>query len=143
MPAGRQEGPPYLAWLKLAHNRVRPCYHCGVLRTALALFLAALPALAQQQAAEKPKEPSEEGIPVTSQLVIDKCGGCHAKDAKGNLSRISWERTTPEGWQQAVKRMVRLNGAQLTPDDARQIVRYLSNHHGLAPEEARPALYVA
>jgi len=46
-----------------------------------------------------PAGPSEEGIPVTSELVLNKCGGCHVKDAKGNLSRISWIRTTPEGWE--------------------------------------------
>jgi quinohemoprotein amine dehydrogenase len=92
---------------------------------------------------EKPKEPSEEGIPVTSQLVIDKCASCHRKDDKNRLTRISWERLTPEGWQQTIKRMVRLNGLTLAPEEARQIVRYLSNNHGLAPEEARPALYQA
>src|SRR5215831_5934823 len=57
-------------------------------------------------ATEKP----EEGFPVTNQLVIEKCGTCHKKDDKGQLSRISWERTTPEGWEEAIKRMVRLNG---------------------------------
>ncbi len=92
---------------------------------------------------EKPKEPSEEGIPVTSKLVVDKCGVCHKKDEKGNLSRISWERTAPEGWELAIKRMVRLNGVSLTPEEARAVVKYLSNNHGLAPEEARPVLYVA
>jgi len=85
----------------------------------------------------------EEGIPVTDPLVIAKCAGCHTKDAKGNLLRISWERTTPEGWEEAIKRMVRLNGLSLTPADARSIVKYLSSHHGLAPEEARTVMYIA
>src|SRR5579863_2796033 len=61
------------------------------------------------------EEPAEEGIPVTDPLVISRCGTCHTKDAKNNLSRISWERTTPEGWEQAIKRMVRLNGMTITP----------------------------
>ena len=39
--------------------------------------------------------------------------------------------------------MVRLHGVSLTPDEARQIVRYLSTQHGLAPEEARTAFYQA
>ena len=43
----------------------------------------------------------------------------------------------------AIKRMVRLNGLSLTPDEAKQIVKYLSNNHGLAPDEARPAFYEA
>jgi quinohemoprotein amine dehydrogenase len=94
-------------------------------------------------AQEKPKESSEEGIPVTNQLVIDKCSTCHKRDEKGRLTRISYERLTPEGWQQAIKRMVRLNGLTLSPEDARVIVKYLSNNHGLAPEEAKPAMYQA
>ncbi len=102
-------------------------------RVPILALLVALPALAQG--------PSEEGIPVTSQLVIDKCSSCHAKDEKGNLTRISFERSTPEGWQQALRRMGRLHGVQLTPEEAREIVKYLANRHGLAPEEARPAMY--
>jgi quinohemoprotein amine dehydrogenase len=88
--------------------------------------------------ADKP----EEGIPVTDPLVISKCGTCHAKDDKGNLARISWERSTPEGWEQAIKRMVRLNGLTISPTDARAIVKYLGTYHGLAPEEAKPVMYM-
>ena len=73
-------------------------------------------------------------IPVSDPLVVAKCSGCHHKDDKGNLSRISWLRSAPEGWQQAIKRMVRLHGLTLAPDDARKIVQYLSDQHGLAPE---------
>ena len=68
--------------------------------------------------------------------MISRYGTCHQKDEKGNLSRISWERTTPEGWEEAIKRMVRLNGATLEPAEARTILKYLSTYHGLAPEEA-------
>src|SRR6202789_3367119 len=85
---------------------------------------------------------SEDGIPVTDALTISKCASCHAKDDKGNLSRISWIRTTPEGWEEAIKRMVRLNGVSLEPADARLIVKYLSTSHGLAPEEAKPVMYM-
>jgi quinohemoprotein amine dehydrogenase len=88
------------------------------------------------------EEPVEEGIPVTDPLVISRCGTCHTKDAKGNLSRISWERTTPEGWEQAIKRMVRLNGMTITPAEARSIVKYLATYHGLAPEEAKAVMYM-
>ena len=107
---------------------------------SLIISLAAL-AIASGQEPSAPKPPPEEGIPITNALVIEKCGVCHKKDDKGNLSRLSWERATPEGWQEAIKRMVRLNGLQLSPDEARQIVRYLSTEHGLAPEEAKPAMY--
>jgi quinohemoprotein amine dehydrogenase len=84
---------------------------------------------------------TEAGIPVTDALTREKCGACHTADAKGNLSRISWVRTSPEGWDQAIKRMVRLNGAAVTPEEARHIVHYLADTHGLAPEEAKPVSY--
>ncbi|HXF38960.1 MAG TPA: quinohemoprotein amine dehydrogenase subunit alpha [Blastocatellia bacterium] len=101
------------------------------------------PAQAPPALDDKAKEAIEEGIPVTSQLVIDRCVACHKKDEKSRLTRISYERTTPEGWQQVIKRMIRLNGLTISPDEAKQIVKYLSNNHGLAPEEARPAFYEA
>lgn len=83
----------------------------------------------------------EAGIPVNDPLVIAKCGTCHTRDAQGNMQRISWERTTPEGWQEAIKRMVAADGITLTPEEARAIVKYLSASHGLAPEEAQPIMY--
>ncbi len=59
------------------------------------------------------------------------------------MQRISFERTTPEGWQEALKRMILTNGVELTPPEARVIVKYLSASHGLAPEEAKPLMYDA
>lgn len=100
------------------------------------------PIYSQSSAARESGQPAD-GIPVTDPLVISKCSGCHRKDEKGNLTRISWERTTPEGWQEVIKRMVRSNGLQLTPDEARAIVKSLSASHGLAPEEAKPVMYMA
>jgi quinohemoprotein amine dehydrogenase len=118
------------------------------MKILLAMILA-LPMLAQAQkpqaasSAEPAKSAPEEGIPVTSQLVISKCGACHTKDDKGNMLRISWERATPEGWEEALKRMVRLRGVSLTPDEARSVLKYLATYHGLAPEEAKPIMYYA
>jgi len=89
------------------------------------------------------KDAKEPGFPVTDPLVVSKCGACHQPDTKGNLSRISWIRTTPEGWEEAIKRMVRLHGLALEPSDARKILRYLSDDHGLAPDEAKPVAYIA
>jgi quinohemoprotein amine dehydrogenase len=86
-------------------------------------------------------EKPEDGIPVTDALVISRCGTCHQKDDKGNLSRISFARTTPEGWEEAIKRMVRLNGLTLEPAEARSILKYLATDHGLSPEEAKPVMY--
>jgi quinohemoprotein amine dehydrogenase len=110
----------------------------------LAIFLSLVIApFAAAQPPQPSKPPAEEGIPVTDPLVIRKCSVCHRADEKGNLTRISWERSTPEGWQMALKRMIRLNGLMVTPDEARRIVKYLSTFHGLAPEEAKPAMYIA
>jgi quinohemoprotein amine dehydrogenase len=75
------------------------------------------------------------GIPIDDKLTISKCGGCHQRDASGVMTRISYIRTTPEVWEQAIKRMIRLNGLAATPEEVRDIVRYLSNNNGLAPEE--------
>src|SRR4051812_45352150 len=75
------------------------------------------------------------GIPINDPLVIRKCGGCHQRDANGMMTRISFIRTTPEVWEQAIKRMIRLNSLAATPQEVRDVVRYLSNNNGLAPEE--------
>jgi quinohemoprotein amine dehydrogenase len=83
------------------------------------------------------------GIPITHQLTIDKCGGCHPRDTSGMMRRISYMRTTPEVWEQAIKRMIRLNGLVLKPEEAREILRYLSDNNGLAPEEAKVSFWEA
>ena len=85
----------------------------------------------------------EAGIPIDNQLTITKCGGCHQRDAKGMMRRLSYIRTSPEVWEQAIKRMIRLNGLVIKPDEAREILRFLSNNNGLAPEEAKPAFWEA
>src|SRR5437667_1926687 len=105
---------------------------------ALGLTLLLAPA---QQAPTTDAEKKDEGVPVTSDLVRAKCGTCHRPDEKGRLTRISYRRTTPEGWQETIKRMVTLNSVALEPAEARDIVRYLADHHGLAPEEAQPAAF--
>src|ERR1700758_264663 len=83
------------------------------------------------------------GIPITHQLTIDKCQGCHPRDASGMMRRISYMRTTPEVWEQAMKRMIRLNGLVIKPEEAREILKYLSANNGLAPEEAKPVFWEA
>jgi len=108
------------------------------------MVLAGGLAQAQQTApATVTPNPADEGIPVTDPLVTGKCGACHKQDDKGNLSRISYARSAPEGWEEAIKRMVRLNGLTLTPVEAKAILKYLSSNHGLAPEEAKAVFYMA
>jgi quinohemoprotein amine dehydrogenase len=143
----------------LTHCRLMALFGSSALRLSLpkalalallpVLFLCAAPAFAQDnnadsaKAASATKDAPEEGIPVHNALVVAKCGECHKQDEKGNLSRISWIRTTPEGWEGAMKRMIRLNGVTLVPDEAKKILRYLSDTHGLAPDEAKPVAYIA
>src|SRR5436189_2275286 len=84
-----------------------------------------------------------QGIPIDDRLTIQKCGGCHQRDANGMMRRLSYIRTTPEVWEQAIKRMIRLNGLSLQPHEAREILRYLSAYNGLSPEEAKPIFWEA
>ena len=121
---------------------------CGVLAASSFVLFTSVPLAYSQRgggaraSAAPPNVETEEGIPVTDPLVVSKCGTCHAKDDKGNLSRISWERSTPEGWSEALKRMVRLNGLTITPQEARSVVKYLATYHGLSPEESKPVMYL-
>lgn len=104
------------------------------LLTTVFLVAAAESMLAQAHA-------PEQGIPIDNKLVIEKCGGCHRRDKDGMMGRLSYERTTPEVWEQNIKRMIRLNGLSATPAEVREIVKYLSNNNGLAPEELEPAFW--
>lgn len=110
-------------------------------RAAVLLFAAGSLLLAQTAPPATPGARPEPGIPVTNATVKAKCGGCHRDDGQGHLTRLAFERTTPEGWQQIIKRMVRLNGLALSPAEAREIVKALSETHGLAPEEAKPVAW--
>jgi len=111
---------------------------------AWSLALACVPASARAQEPPRPAADAavvDEGIPVDSPLVRARCGSCHKADDKGRMTRISYRRATPENWERTIKRMVALNHATLTPEDARAILKYLSDHNGLAPEELRPISY--
>ncbi len=93
------------------------------------------------QAQRSPPDTAQIGFPIDDATTIARCSSCHARDEKGRLGRISYMRKTPEGWQTSVRRMVSLNDVELTPDEARSIVRYLSNELGLAPEELKPGRF--
>jgi quinohemoprotein amine dehydrogenase len=116
---------------------------------AVVIFSPLLPAQQQPPApsaepkelSEKEKEDLDAGIPISSDLVRKTCSPCHKEDEKHRLTRISWRRTTPEGWEQTIKRMVSLNGVRMEPADAREILKYLADNLGLAPEEAKPASF--
>ena len=81
---------------------------------------------------------SEVGIPIDNQLTIAKCGGCHLRDANWHDATVVLHSDQSGGLvEQAIKRMVRLNGVTLKPEEAHEILRYLSANNGLAPEEGQ------
>lgn len=90
----------------------------------------------------KPKR-DKPGIAVDSSLMEKHCIGCHKKNDKGHMTRISYVRKGPEGWQITLKRMIRNHDLKFSPDEAKRMIRYLSNQHGLAREEAERGLYEA
>jgi quinohemoprotein amine dehydrogenase len=110
---------------------------------AVVLSGAILAAAQAPQPTSAPTAKPEEGIPIHDETVRKACGSCHRPDDKGQMSRISFQRNTPEGWQAQIQRMAALNGLRIDPATAREVVKYLSNHLGLAPEEAKPAAWEA
>ena len=108
--------------------------HAALSAAGLAVFLASspLPGLAQE-------DPG--GFAITNQNLIENCQRCHTVDDEDRMSRISYLRKTPEGWQTSIRRMVALHNVRVSPAEAREIVRYLADRQGIAPEELRPALF--
>src|SRR6267378_1308168 len=112
--------------------------------TVLGVFFAVSFARAQPPAEGSAQSAApNDGIPVQNDVVRARCGSCHKSDDKGRMSRISYRRASPENWERTVKRMATLNKVSLNPADARTIVKYLSDHFGLAPEEQRPIAFEA
>jgi quinohemoprotein amine dehydrogenase len=113
------------------------------MRTRLAAFAAVNGAvvLAALGASPLPAQDDPSGYAIDDATVVAECSRCHQQDEEGRLSRISWLRKTPEGWQTSLQRMVALHGVSVSPEDARAIVRYLADEQGLAPEELRPGRF--
>ena len=112
-----------------------------VARCRALVFAIGVGALLTPLSARAQSDTTDAGIPVESELVRNKCGGCHRPDASQRLSRISYRRASPENWERTIERMMTINHVVLTPVEARSIVKYLADHQGLAPEEARPAAF--
>jgi quinohemoprotein amine dehydrogenase len=90
--------------------------------------------------AQAPKD-TTTGYVIRDAATIRACGRCHKSDSAGYMSRLSYMRKTPEGWEASLRRMLSLNDVNVEPAVAREIVKYLSNNHGLAPDEARPGRF--
>jgi quinohemoprotein amine dehydrogenase len=84
---------------------------------------------------------SADGLPVKSELVRSTCGACHRVDSEQRMSRISYVRKTPEGWEETIQRMMRLHGLALSGTDARKIEQYLCDSHGLTASEIEKVAY--
>jgi quinohemoprotein amine dehydrogenase len=82
-----------------------------------------------------------DGYAVENETMVARCARCHTFDDERRMTRISYLRKTPEGWQTSIRRMVALHGVNLQASEAAEIVRYLSNEQGLAPEELRPGMF--
>ncbi len=115
-------------------------FHLDLTRAALLVAFSAMLWWPQDSRAQSAPV---QGIPIDDQLTIRKCGGCHQRDSNGMMRRLSYIRTSPEVWEQAIKRMIRLNGLSITPPEVRDVLRYLSSNNGLAPEEMKPAFWEA
>jgi len=74
-------------------------------------------------------------------LLQSRCAMCHAAQAGGKLDPIESERRTPEGWEMTIDRMIRMHGVRLQPNEGQALVKYLSDHYGLAPSEVEPYRY--
>src|SRR5687768_2414329 len=95
--------------------------------------VAAMPSIASAQGRD-----TTTGFEIRNDAIVRNCAGCHVRDSSGKfLSRLSYMRKTPEGWETSVRRMMTLQKVNVSPEDARAIVRYLSDNQGLAPSEAR------
>jgi len=124
-------------------TRTRSIFALGLVAPALAIaFVSAAPPTPVAAVAVGVVQ-IDEGIPVTSTEVRQACGACHPSDAEGRMSRISYRRATPENWELTVKRMLALNNAVLSPEQARVVLKYLADNHGLAPEEVKPIMFDA
>ena len=109
-----------------------------VAMTCWNLWLAAGAVVAISSVAPAQARDTTTGFEIRNDAVIRNCSGCHVRDSSGKfLSRLSYMRKTPEGWETSVRRMMTLQKVQVSEADARAIVRYLSDNQGLAPEEAR------
>ena len=82
----------------------------------------------------------ETGIPVTSDKVLNMCTDCH-KNNRGLVSRISYIRQSPEGWEETLWRHKRVRGLSITKEEKESLIRYFSTYQGLAPAEVAPYAY--
>lgn len=97
------------------------------LALALALLAPTLPALAQTKAIELPPDNAYgelkpgPGVEVTRQA----CRSCHSTDYV-----VMQPRGDARQWDGVVTKMIKVFGANITPEDAKTIGQYLSTQYG-------------
>jgi len=76
-------------------------------------------------------------------IIQSKCVACHTQEnAKPlQMSRMSHQRKTPEGWLMTIARMQVMHGLEVTDDERRTLVKYFADKQGLAPEETAGSRY--
>ena len=114
-----------------------PCPE-AMLRLQLAVLVALAAPLSTLEAQQRD---TTSGFAIREPAILSSCSSCHVADSSSVVSRLSFMRKTPEGWEMSIRRMVSLYKVPLDTTSARRIVRYLSDNQGLAPEEARPARF--
>lgn len=75
-------------------------------------------------------------------LLNERCAQCHTQEPGGALSRVSYQRKTPEAWFMTIVRMELVHGLKVTDDERRALIKYLSDRQGLAPEETQGYRYI-
>ncbi|MCF7981187.1 MAG: quinohemoprotein amine dehydrogenase subunit alpha [Pseudomonadales bacterium] len=83
------------------------------------------------------------------QIIRNNCVGCHIPESDDKLSRISYQRRTPEGWEMTIARMqlmhhVRISDQEIPISDEiiQKLVKYFADRQGLAPSESANYRYI-
>jgi quinohemoprotein amine dehydrogenase len=80
------------------------------------------------------------GIKITDGLILSTCTRCHSNN-DGIVSRISFMRKSPEGWEETLWRHKRIHGLSVSREQKESLIHYLSDRQGLAPAEVAPFAY--
>jgi quinohemoprotein amine dehydrogenase alpha subunit len=102
--------------------------HAISLALGIFIFMAAL------SYAETPFE--EFGV------VRQRCSVCHKLDQQGRVEVIEETRKTPEEWKVVTDRMIRINGAPISDKDFNPVIKELSKHLILTPQEMAEVAYI-
>lgn len=77
-----------------------------------------------------------------SGLVRQKCSACHKLDKQGRMEVIEETRKSPEEWKVVVDRMIRINGGPVSDDEFDPVIKELSRHLILTPDEMARVAYI-